>query len=167
MPDKAVVEVYSAQTAADAHVVKNALEGAGIEARVVGDALQSGMGYPPWEVVTPRVWVRARDELRARESIARWQEQRLGGKESAPWHCSACGEEVSGEFEVCWQCGANRDGTPDPQFHREQTEVEAAPDASMWSPFQYSLMALVVLITLFAALFALLKFTATGDPAAP
>ena len=27
------------------------------------------------------------------------------------WHCSQCGEGIKDEFNVCWRCGTNRDGT--------------------------------------------------------
>lgn len=34
------------------------------------------------------------------------------------WKCQRCGEEVSGDFDVCWSCGATRDGATDPSFER-------------------------------------------------
>jgi hypothetical protein len=36
-----------------------------------------------------------------------------------PWKCPACGKSVPGDFEVCWNCGANQEGAPDPDFTRE------------------------------------------------
>jgi hypothetical protein len=33
-----------------------------------------------------------------------------------PWTCGQCGEEVEGTFDVCWSCGASRDGEVDPTF---------------------------------------------------
>lgn len=169
MRDTSVVEVYSAGSALEAYALKNALETAGVDARVVGDVLQAAAGdLPLGQPITPRIWVRKDDEQQARAIIEGWREQRSRpGDEATPWHCSACGEEVSGGFEVCWQCGAGRDGTADPQFQRERTDDEAPPDRNEWSPWQYSLMALVLLMTLFAGFFALLKFTATGDPGGP
>ncbi len=38
------------------------------------------------------------------------------------WTCPRCREEVSGDFEVCWNCGTTRDGVEDPLF---QTADEA------------------------------------------
>ena len=45
----------------------------------------------------------------------------------APWKCSVCGERVTADFEVCWACGASRDGQPDPEF---AVEPAAAPLAA-------------------------------------
>ena len=32
------------------------------------------------------------------------------------WPCLGCGETVPGNFDVCWNCGADRAGVPDPSF---------------------------------------------------
>jgi hypothetical protein len=32
------------------------------------------------------------------------------------WNCPKCAAVVDDEFEVCWQCGTNREGVPDPNF---------------------------------------------------
>jgi hypothetical protein len=44
-------------------------------------------------------------------------------REFAMWICSKCGENVEDDFEVCWSCGAARDGTPNPEFVPEQEGV--------------------------------------------
>lgn len=33
-----------------------------------------------------------------------------------PWTCEQCRTVVEGDFEVCWQCGASREGEADPAF---------------------------------------------------
>jgi hypothetical protein len=38
------------------------------------------------------------------------------------WKCLQCGQSVPGDFEVCWNCGASRDGKADPYFNREPAE---------------------------------------------
>jgi hypothetical protein len=32
------------------------------------------------------------------------------------WECLECGEEVDEDFDVCFNCGADRNGEPDPAF---------------------------------------------------
>jgi hypothetical protein len=32
------------------------------------------------------------------------------------WHCPKCAEEVEDDFDVCWQCGTDREGMEDPAF---------------------------------------------------
>ena len=53
-----------------------------------------------------------------------------GRKES--WTCLQCKQSVPGTFDVCWSCGAGRDGTPDPEFkageHEGATEMDAAKE---------------------------------------
>jgi hypothetical protein len=74
--DEAVVEVYSAGNAAEAHGLNDALQAAGVESRVVGDFIRSNWATPALQVVAPRIWVRKQDEQAAREIIAEWQAER-------------------------------------------------------------------------------------------
>jgi hypothetical protein len=39
-----------------------------------------------------------------------------------PWSCPACKRRVPDNFDKCWYCGTNRDGTPDPDFLREPVD---------------------------------------------
>jgi hypothetical protein len=34
------------------------------------------------------------------------------------WTCAGCQEKSDDDFDVCWNCGTGRDGTPDPTFRR-------------------------------------------------
>ena len=70
MHDSQTIEIYAAADAAEAHLVRMHLEEEGIMARVVGGALEVG-GFPVGSA-TPRVWVQAADEIRARTLIAEW-----------------------------------------------------------------------------------------------
>jgi hypothetical protein len=59
----------------------------------------------------------------------------FAGRRSPDWTCRLCGEEVTGDFEVCWSCGASRDGAADPHFEKdadaEPTDLAAlAKDSS-------------------------------------
>ena len=42
------------------------------------------------------------------------------------WECLHCGEDVEEVFDVCWNCQANRDGSPSelPDPVRDETEEE-------------------------------------------
>lgn len=50
-----------------------------------------------------------------------------------PWACDRCGTVVEGEFEVCWRCGATKDGLVDPTFRRVE-EVATAVTGSTPRP---------------------------------
>ncbi|MGX5732132.1 hypothetical protein ACWKWK_16575 [Pseudoxanthomonas beigongshangi] len=42
----------------------------------------------------------------------------------AEWICTACNASNEGTFDICWQCGTGRDGTPpDTAFNRSQETV--------------------------------------------
>jgi len=44
------------------------------------------------------------------------------------WCCPGCGTNVEPPFAVCYRCGTNRKGEPDPDFERE---VDAAVEAEL------------------------------------
>lgn len=53
---------------------------------------------------------------------------------SREWQCANCGNTVPRTFDVCWNCGADRDGKADPDFLpvAEPAEVPATDLASTW-----------------------------------
>jgi hypothetical protein len=109
--DANVVEVYWAKDAPHAHLVKTALQKAGIPAEVVGEMLQAAVGDLPWGPSTsPRVWVAKQDEARARAVIAEWERQRREEPDDGgvTWACPHCGAEVDAGFDVCWKCQGPR-----------------------------------------------------------
>jgi Flp pilus assembly protein TadB len=80
--------------------------------------LQAAVGELPWGPVTsPRVWVSKQDEARALAIIAEWERQHRDDRteQRAPWACPRCGEEVEGNFDICWKCQAPRDPTEEPE----------------------------------------------------
>lgn len=44
------------------------------------------------------------------------------------WHCQKCGESVDDSSNICWKCGAARDGTQDPDV-RPEPQDQALPDS--------------------------------------
>lgn len=39
-------------------------------------------------------------------------------KKNSAWSCANCRKNVDVEFDICWNCGSDRDGTIDPAFIR-------------------------------------------------
>ena len=39
------------------------------------------------------------------------------------WNCCQCQEELDDSYDVCWNCGTAKDGTPDPEFQSENEEA--------------------------------------------
>jgi Putative prokaryotic signal transducing protein len=107
MHDHEIVEIYTAADEREAHFLSNLLADAGIEARVVGDTISS-LQFPPGEKTAPSIWVKHADEVESRRLITEWETIRArphSDDEPRPaWKCSACGELVDEDFELCWNC---------------------------------------------------------------
>lgn len=72
MSEPRLVEVYRAKNSPQAHLLRSALEDAGIRAWVEGDLLQGAVGELPlgWSSA-PRIMVEESDALRARTLLDR------------------------------------------------------------------------------------------------
>lgn len=97
--------LYMAANLQDAYLLLHRLQHAGIEARVMNEHLQGGVGEIPFTHAYPEVWlVEEADAERARTVVR--EHERAAQQPLAPRSCPACGEENPGGFEVCWRCGA-------------------------------------------------------------
>jgi hypothetical protein len=76
------------------------LREAGIAASVQRQFLSGIAGELPPDQCLPEIWL-LHDE---QEAAARALLQQLMNLPQRRWHC-ACGEEVEGGFESCWNCG--------------------------------------------------------------
>ncbi len=159
----AIVEVYAAANISEAYLLKDLLGRVGIEARVVGEQLQTAAGaLPLGHVTTPRLWVRDDDELRAREAVRRWEAEHQEGSiapEAAPWECPRCAEEIVGTLEECWSCGSSREGEQDPQFKREEDAASSSSPAptSAAAAFVLPALKLAILVVIVVPVVALVS----------
>ncbi len=111
MLDDDVVEVYVAADLGEVYFLRELLENAGIEARVVGDTV-AALGLPAGNAAAPRLWVHRADEAKSRELLAEFE-----NVHSKPhpdphplpaWKCPACSESVDAEMDLCWNCQTPR-----------------------------------------------------------
>ena len=104
-----MIKIYTAAHPVDAHLLRGALESAGIEAQVRGDFQFSLRGEAPVTTDTlPTVWILDDTDLDAASAIVREFEQRPAPGPVGTWICGACGEINEEMFDVCWKCGAPR-----------------------------------------------------------
>ena len=110
--EKNLAEVYVASDEIEAKHLQLLLADNHIASRIVGAGLIGGAGdLPPGWVVSPRIWVDKVDEDRARNVCKEWERQRRTNRHSAPqqdWRCKHCEAQVPAEFEICWQCQAEK-----------------------------------------------------------
>jgi hypothetical protein len=107
MQESELREVYSAANVTEAHLLRDALEEAGIEAMVVGDELFGAIGSVPGISGAPKLMVKAEDYEPARKIVT---EHELANRKTTapPWKCASCGELNESTFEICWKCGQDR-----------------------------------------------------------
>jgi hypothetical protein len=98
--------VHVARTLADAHIVRDALDQAGIASVVQGEHLEAIRGGVPIDADTlPSVWVPASDAQEASRIVQRGFGDSVEG---GGWRCPGCGEVLEPQFGACWQCGTSR-----------------------------------------------------------
>ena len=83
--------------------VRNVLEINGIESVIRNQYLCAGVGELPPIECWPTLWVAEQDEARALELIEADEDQ-----SGHVWKCPKCGEEVEGQFDICWNCGTEK-----------------------------------------------------------
>jgi len=104
-----VVEVYSAPTEAEAHLLVQRLADHGIAARIVGEILRTAMGEIPAFHASPRIWVSEDDAERARCLLHGWDRKSRSGPRSPAWECPICTAHVDEGFQICWSCQRGRE----------------------------------------------------------
>lgn len=109
--------LYIAPDPLQAHVLRGALEAAGIAAEVRGSYIFGARGEAPVTTETaPTVWIPEDADFEVAAEIVR--EFEAAPEQSGPistWRC-ACGEFIEKQFSHCWRCGTSKgDGA---LFHR-------------------------------------------------
>ena len=99
--------LYEARDRIEAQFLRDLLERHCISATVLGDFLAGAAGELPVNIF-PAVWIlEDADWPRAHELLLQFQAG-ASSTDGDPWVCPGCGEEVAGEFDLCWNCGRER-----------------------------------------------------------
>jgi hypothetical protein len=98
--------IYSAPVLALVVNIKNVLEINGIDSTITHQYLSAGAGEIPPHECWPQLWVAEQDVERAAEIIEAADSASSETQET--WVCIKCGEEIEGQFELCWNCGEQR-----------------------------------------------------------
>ena len=85
---------------------KELLAGEGIDCLVRNDRLTAALGEIPFVECFPELWVVDEEVYpRAKKLLDAWLSR---GHSCETWHCPGCGEQIEGQFSVCWACGSDR-----------------------------------------------------------
>ena len=98
-----MLRLCTAANLPEAHLLLHRLTQAGIEARVLNEHAQGGLGEIPFTHAYPELWIMdAADEERARRIVLEFEQT-----PSTPdtTRCTVCGEMNPPAFEICWHCG--------------------------------------------------------------
>lgn len=99
-------KLYSAANLPEAYLLMHQLEEAGIQAFVLNEHAQGGLGEIPFTHAYPEVWlVRSADAEKAKRIVSAYERPVAS---ASSWICRSCDEENPGGFEVCWRCGATK-----------------------------------------------------------
>jgi hypothetical protein len=96
---------YKAFSLADAHLLKDQLEAAGIDVQLNGETL--GVAFGGLDASLVKILV-PEDDLDAAQNIARDHEAKRLEQDGPRWDCPGCAEENESNFEICWNCGKER-----------------------------------------------------------
>ena len=118
-----LMRIYTCADGMQAHFLKQLLAQEGIAAVIEGEELsQVAGGLGTLAAMRPRLLVPEELAGRAGEVLAEYEERSRATPvwRSEPWVCPRCGEEVEGQFTMCWACEAERPGLDTPAMNREE-----------------------------------------------
>ncbi len=103
-----MLEIYTADDLAEAHILKGLLESHNIQCRVKGEDLSFLRARLS---AAPTVWIMDSKLFdKAKEIIKEYESSKVEDTSSnKAWHCKSCNEVSEVQFTECWSCGASRD----------------------------------------------------------
>ena len=99
-----LVSIYKAANVTEAHLVKNIMQQAGIDAQLTEE-------YDPLaglNIASPDVLVHRRDFVRAESVIDQYEERQVARMQGPEWKCEGCGAMNYAGYDSCDTCGASR-----------------------------------------------------------
>jgi hypothetical protein len=87
----------------EAHLLLHRLAQAGIEACVLNEHAQGGLGEIPFTHAYPEIWIMEETDAARARCIVDEFEQGPVSRETT--RCVGCGEMNPPAFEICWRCG--------------------------------------------------------------
>jgi len=96
--------VYSEPNPIFIHQLKELLEEKGIRTIIKNEFLTGGVGELPPTEVWPELWIVDKEDKEPATKIVNNFLQSINSTQNN-WICRNCGQEVEGQFKLCWSCG--------------------------------------------------------------
>lgn len=100
------VKVLTANHLVEAKMVEDYLTQEGFHVELRGDALSAAVGELPVNEGSPSLWVPVEQGEDAAKAVQEWFQSKT--PDAPSWTCQSCGETHEGQFQSCWNCGAER-----------------------------------------------------------
>lgn len=101
-------KIYSGDNLMMAGYLQGLLENENIACLIKNQNLSGGIGELPPVECWPEIWIIDDDDYpRAIQIINEYNSP--ANSEPVDWQCK-CGETIEGQFNTCWQCGAEKAG---------------------------------------------------------
>lgn len=101
-------QIYLAENALEANLIRGRLEADGIDCQLEGEALSGASGELPTDVLQMPILVEPKDVSKAKRVIQDYESL----THQPTWLCQHCGEYNEASFEICWQCQQPADRHP-------------------------------------------------------
>lgn len=97
--------IYSEPNPIFIYQLRDLLNEKGIKSIIRNEYLSGGVGELPPTEVWPELWVVDKED---KEPAAKVVNEFLKSIKSKPnnWICNDCGQEIEGQFNICWSCGS-------------------------------------------------------------
>ena len=104
-----LTRIFTGRDSLQAHHVCALIKAAGIDATVLGDALNLARSeVPNTEHNLPTIYVKAEDAEVAAAIIEEWNNNNAhtdpDSPDNQPWDCPSCQESIEPQFTECWNC---------------------------------------------------------------
>ena len=97
--------VYRAANNYEANFIKGLLNQYSIDSRLLGGNLSIGVGELPIDVLQVKILVPITQVDKTKKILADYEKNFLLDQGKEEWCCVYCKEENPSSFEVCWNCG--------------------------------------------------------------
>lgn len=99
--------VFSSADAMQLGFLRSALEEAGIATYLQNEYSHNVLSAVPIDLFKPTLYVANDDDYERAVTLVKdvTRPKHSGGKD---WTCPQCGEDIPGNFEMCWNCGAGQ-----------------------------------------------------------